>query len=266
MNGTYGIRTPRILTRRQVLFTGGSVLGIAVLGSVTACSGATSEDPAAGTDPSAATPAQEPGSAGDGDGLSWRQASMDFVSAYVLIRGREAAVVDTGTSTSDAVQVISSALGTVELDWDAVRHIVLTHQHGDHAGGLPEVAASAASATLYAGQADLSAIATPQGRTLTPADDGAEVFGMQVIGTPGHTAGHICVFDPTTRVLVAGDALRTTAGLQGSDPQYTADQAAAVASVKKLATLDVSAILPGHGPPLTSNAADALSTLAESLA
>jgi glyoxylase-like metal-dependent hydrolase (beta-lactamase superfamily II) len=95
--------------------------------------------------------------------------------------------------------------------------------------------------------------------------DGDEVFGLRIIGTPGHTAGHVSVFDPDAKVLVAGDALRTTSGLEGSDPQYTADPIDAAASVRKLATLDVKTILPGHGDPLTAGAADELRKLAASL-
>jgi glyoxylase-like metal-dependent hydrolase (beta-lactamase superfamily II) len=66
-------------------------------------------------------------------------------------------------------------------------------------------------------------------------------------------------------VLVAGDALRTTAGLEGSDPQFTADPLDAADSVRKPAKLNVTTILPGHGDPLTTGAAGELSELAASL-
>jgi glyoxylase-like metal-dependent hydrolase (beta-lactamase superfamily II) len=102
-------------------------------------------------------------------------------------------------------------------------------------------------------------------RPLTPLKDGDEVFGLRIVGTPGHTPGHVAVFDPATGVLVAGDALRTTGGLVGPDPQYSEDMGQAAASVRKLAALDVRTILPGHGDPLTSGAAEALSKLAASL-
>jgi glyoxylase-like metal-dependent hydrolase (beta-lactamase superfamily II) len=64
---------------------------------------------------------------------------------------------------------------------------------------------------------------------------------------------------------VAGDALTHTGPLTGSNPQFTADEAQADASVKKLAGLDVQRILFGHGDPLESGAAKALRDLAASL-
>jgi len=114
-----------------------------------------------------------------------------------------------------------------------------------------------------AGAGDLSSIISS--RPLKPLAEGDELFGMRIIDTPGHTLGHISVFEPATSVLVAGDALRTSGGLDGSDPRYTADEAKANDSIRKLAAMDIKAILPGHGEPLTAGASQALRKLAESL-
>ncbi|HEX7188683.1 MAG TPA: MBL fold metallo-hydrolase [Actinomycetes bacterium] len=95
--------------------------------------------------------------------------------------------------------------------------------------------------------------------------DGDEAFGLQVVGSPGHTAGHIAVFDHDAAVLVAGDAVTNTDGLAGSNPQFTEDDAAAADSVRKLAGLEPRVILVGHGPPVDRGAAAELQRLARSL-
>lgn len=245
------------ITRRRLLFTAGSgVLGVTVLNSVAACS-TSGESPSATPAPISPSSAAAPA----GDTGDWKRVNLSFVSAYLLVRGSEVAVVDLGTPGSGSS--IEDGLKAAGQTWSSVKHVILTHQHQDHAGGLADVVPLATGATIYAGEADVSAIGSP--KPLKAVKDGDEVFGLQIVGTPGHTLGHVCVFDPTTGTLVSGDALRTQNGLEGSNPQFTADEAQAAASVKKLAGLDIRTILPGHGDPLTSGAKEALQKLAASL-
>jgi glyoxylase-like metal-dependent hydrolase (beta-lactamase superfamily II) len=249
------------ISRRRLLVTAGSgVLGVAVLNTVTGCAtdpAVPSSTPTTGGGSATAASSAPAGAADLGD---WRRVELTQVSAYLLIRGDEVGVVDLGTLGSESG--IEAALKAAGKDWGAVKHIVLTHQHPDHVGSLKAVN-PLVQATLYAGADDVSAISSD--KPLRPVKDGDEVFGLRIVDTPGHTLGHVSVFDPSTGTLVAGDALRTLNGLEGSDPQYTADEAKAKASVKKLATLDIKVILPGHGDPLTTGAADALQKLAASL-
>ena len=142
-----------------------------------------------------------------------------------------------------------------------MRHVVLTDKHDDHAGSISDVLAEATSATGYIGQADLTEVDAQ----LSVLGDGDEVFGLQVIATPGHTPGHLAVFDEDTGVLVAGDALNNNEGLACSSPEFTEDMAAAEASVIQLARLAPRTILVGHGDPITDGAAAALEELASSL-
>lgn len=249
-----GMEEVRLSRRRLLVSAGSGVLGIAVVNTLAACSD--TDDPAGST--ASSTPGASPsGAPATGE---WQRVDLAFVSAYVLVRGGEAAVVDLGTEGS--AQSIETVLKAAGSGWGSVKHVILTHQHSDHAGGLSEVA-PLVDAALYAGADDVSAISST--KPLQPLKDGDEIFGLRIVGTPGHTAGHVSVFDPSTGVLVAGDALRATAGLEGPDARYTADMAQAAASVRKLAGLEVKTILPGHGAPVTTGAADALTKLAASL-
>ena len=242
--------------------TGRGVLGVAVLG-VAGCtgSGGSGSESSAPGGASSTAPADSGSTAAEG-GLAWSRVDLGFVAAYVLVRGREAAVVDTGVGGS--ADEIGAVLDKAGPGWAGVRHVVLTHKHPDHAGSIGDVLAQAATATAYVGAGDLPEVKAP--RRLTALGDGEEVFGLQVVATPGHTVGHLAVFDPDTKVLVAGDALTNMGRLAGSNPQFTEDKAAAVASVRKLAQLAPGTILVGHGPPVLDGATAALNQLASSLA
>jgi glyoxylase-like metal-dependent hydrolase (beta-lactamase superfamily II) len=188
--------------------------------------------------------------------------NLGIVNAYVLIRGKEAAVVDTGTPNNGSK--IDDVVRTAGLDWNAVHHVVLTHYHPDHIGSVGEVLTAAEKATAYAGSADIPQIKSP--RPLKAVNDNDEVFGLRVIATPGHTPGHVCVFDPAGSLLILGDAMTNIGNkLGGPSPQYTADMAEAHQSVKKLAKLKFQHAVFGHGEPIDNGASQAIAKLAGTL-
>ncbi len=215
--------------------------------------------PAAGdtsADPAPETTAPEQG------GLTFQRVSLGFVSAYVLVRGSEAAIVDTGNGGDG--ERIGEALGELGLGWDAVGHVVLTHSHGDHVGALDEVVAAAPGITAYAGGADIPAIDSPI--ELVAVGDGDQVFGLDIVDTPGHTPGHISVVDPAGSVMLAGDALiGEGGGVGGPAPRFTADLETANASVAKLAGFTYDTAVFGHGDPVVGGAFDAVAELAATL-
>ena len=251
----------RRVGRRWLLTqTGRGAVGIAVLGIAACSSSDSSSSSTAGDSAEPSEPqSSEPGTPDSAGGMEWSRVNLGFVSAYVLVRGKEAAVVDTGVGGS--ADAIGQVLDQAGPGWGGVRHVVLTHKHPDHAGSISDVLDEATSATGYIGQADLTEVDAD----LRALADGDEVFGLQIVGTPGHTVGHISIFDQDTGVLVAGDSLTNEGQLAGSNPGFTEDEAAAAASVRKMADLAPTTILVGHGNPVTDGAADALQQLASSL-
>ena len=90
-----------------------------------------------------------------------------------------------------------------------------------------------------------------------------ELPGWTVIHTPGHTPGHISLFRASDRTLLVGDAFCTTKPesffeaalaqqpeLHGPPAYFTSDWAAARDSVQKLAALNPTTVVPGHGKPI----------------
>ena len=100
-------------------------------------------------------------------------------------------------------------------------------------------------------------------------EDGAllDVPGRpRVVLTPGHTSGHVCL--QTGRSLLTGDALITGHAVTGRrGPQlipnlFHHDPAMADAALDRLAALDASVIIPGHGPVWSDgSAADAVASI-----
>ena len=181
-----------------------------------------------------------------------------FTTAYVLIRGGEAALIDTGVPGSAGR--IGEVIQEASLSWDAVRHVILTHHHGDHAGSIGEVLGAAPSATVWAGAPDIPSIRAP--REIRSAGDGDEVFGLQIVGTPGHTAGHISVFDPVGSALIVGDAAANVGGtVLGSTSPFTRNVAQAHESVRKMAAMTFETAWFMHGEPIQGGASAAFQAL-----
>ena len=241
--------------RRWVLVQASKgVLGFAVLGLAAACSGDDDDE----TDV-----VSGPDHSGSAAGLDWWRVDFAYVSAYVLVRGREAALVDCGLGSR--VDEIGAVLGAAGTGWDRVRHVLITHAHGDHYEGLIEVAARTPDAAIYAGAADteidtglLGAAAAPGYRRrggFRPAD------GRD---SRPHPRPH-----RRLRYRLAGARRRRR------DPQHHRraarpdvgvhrDKGTAEESVRKLAALEPQVILFGHGPPVHRDAAAQLRRLASS--
>ncbi len=262
----------QLLDRRMLLTNWGrGAVAVAILGpAVVACSSngdeaavlvpttaSTSEPPAEPTEDQSA--AEDEPAAADAPTLRWERVNFEFVSAYVLARGDQVAIVDTGTAGN--ADRIEAALTALDAGWGDVDHVILTHLHGDHVGGLPAVLDAAPTAQAYAGEADVAGITSP--RPLVPVNDGDEVFGLEVIATPGHTPGHIAVIDETAGLLVAGDALNESDGrVSGANPQFSSDMVAAAESVRVLAAWRFDTLVVGHGEPIVGDASELVAEVA----
>ncbi len=72
-------------------------------------------------------------------------------------------------------------------------------------------------------------------------------FKLQVIHTPGHSPGSICLYDSEHKVLFSGDTI-SNSGVGRTDLPNS-DRALLLASLKKISNLTVNYMFPGHGPP-----------------
>lgn len=180
----------------------------------------------------------------------WARIGEANSSGYVLVRGGEATVVDTGQWC--VPEVIEAGLTRVGLDWSAVGSVIVTHKHPDHWIGLPTALERAPDAAVFAGAADIPHIASP--RPIVAVGAGDRVMDLAIIPTPGHTPGHIAVHDEAGGVLVVGDAIAYSQA-HGFDVLPTSEDLPQTrASLGILAALSFDTLLPGHGFALIGGA------------
>ncbi|MGO4529833.1 MBL fold metallo-hydrolase [Paenibacillus sp. 2TAF8] len=101
-------------------------------------------------------------------------------------------------------------------------------------------------------------------RTLADGDILPLQGGIQVIHTPGHTPGHLCLYLGEQQLLLAADELRVVDDeLVGPAPPATPDMPEALRSMKKLTGLTVDKVLCYHGGEYTQQPEKRIAELAE---
>ena len=173
--------------------------------------------------------------------------TLDGTNTWLLDVDAESVIlVDPGPDDPAHLQAVRGALGE---RW--VRDIVLTHGHLDHSAG----------ANLFAeafGVAVRALDPQPGHERLAPGDvlDYPQAQ-VHVVGTPGHTHDSVSLYLPAASALLTGDTIlgRGTTVVAHPDGRL-ADYLDSLQRLRELvATRDVTAVWPGHGPALPDAAA-----------
>jgi hydroxyacylglutathione hydrolase len=170
---------------------------------------------------------------------------------------REAIAIDTAIPSLDFVRRELEARG-----W-SLRLIVSTHGHWDHIGDNAALAAHT-GAGIAVHRLDRDRLEHPD-RGMAPfaippsvpavelAEGGIIRFGemrLEVLHTPGHTAGSVSLLAPDDALLFSGDTLFASGWGRVDLPGGSAEQMAA--SLARLARLDDHVrVFPGHGSATT---------------
>ena len=183
-------------------------------------------------------------------------------SNIYLIADEIVALIDAGTGQHQLeVESNMRELGFGPGDIDLILN---THCHYDHVGGDHAfVRASGCGVAIH----ELDGQPLREGDAITTC---AVVFGveleplepaqllregerielgeltLEVLHTPGHTRGSVCFYGREQRVLFSGDTV--FCGGVGRVDLPTSDGAAMANSLRRLASLEVEELFPGHGP------------------
>jgi len=223
----------------------------------------------------------------------------DLVNVYLVADESGVTVIDTGVSGIwKELEPELAAMGKAPSD---IRGVLLTHGDSDHVGfaerlrsehGVPVFVHEADAArargeekkpNVGLGSWKIGPLARfmwygmlrggfgtkpiREVRTLSGGET-LELPGRpHVIHMPGHSPGSVAYHVPSVGAVFVGDALTTGHVLTGaSGPQpapFTQDPGLADASLERIASLDATWVLPGHGPPWDGGAAEAVRRVRE---
>ena len=212
-----------------------------------------------------------------------RQIRFPGVNGFLLESKSDGLIlIDTGVEGSE--RLVRGAVEFLGLGLRDIRHILVTHCHPDHVGGLAALKALT-GATIYMHKRDALLVATgramrrmppspgllnrilyqimiaPKPKTIRPVkadvlvghgDEIPVAGGISVIHTPGHTEGHLVFLARKQRAAFLGDA---AANLFGLRPMMAYEHyRQGVMSLQNLSRYDFEVACFGHGPTIRSGA------------
>jgi len=185
----------------------------------------------------------------------------DFQTNCYVLRadesGADCLIVDAGLDSREL-------LASLERDRLNPVAIVLTHGHADHIVGLEALRRRFGSMKVYIHTLDAALLSDPEANlsaftgaayTADPADvlleEGDVVeeaaLRLEVLHTPGHTPGGICLHTPQEKAVFVGDTLFADSVGRTDFPGGSMEQLVRSIKTKLFILPDETTVYPGHG-------------------
>jgi len=179
-----------------------------------------------------------------------------FDGNVYLILDEKPILVDAGMMAAPTLRNIKKLIDPAKIE-----KIVLTHCHHDHSGAAPELKAATGARLLLSEKEvgavgdDLASVAylfgqqAPQYEVDQTLKEGMVLdigeWKLEVMETPGHSQGSLCLYEPRAKVLFSGDTVFPDGNIGRTD-MYGGSTPDLVASIERLTGLDVEIMYPGH--------------------
>jgi hydroxyacylglutathione hydrolase len=197
------------------------------------------------------------------EGIWWVEEAGMSSNVYYLAQGRT--LIDAGNFYGLLHEL------SQEFDISLLENLFLTHCHFDHVGGMGELF-DWCNPKVYGHLDTLPYISfnnVPFMKIMEKAGRVDQVVLLrggeriqagphllEIIPTPGHTRGDICLYERHNRILFSGDTVfpsTPTENILADADKQLGDKEALIASLARLVPYPVDFLLPGHGMPAFSD-------------
>jgi endoribonuclease LACTB2 len=165
-------------------------------------------------------------------------------------------LVDPATPYQNEQARFDAHLAALLLPGGRVAGIIATHHHVDHVGDIARLRALH-GCPVYAHPETARRVDFPVDVLLAEGDvlhvEGRVPRRFEVLFTPGHAQGHVCLWEPDARLLIAGDMVAGVGSIL-IDPA-DGHMGTYLAQLERLAALRPRALIPAHGPLLVDGEA-----------
>jgi glyoxylase-like metal-dependent hydrolase (beta-lactamase superfamily II) len=201
------------------------------------------------------------------------QIPNSFVNLDLILEADGLTLIDAGLAKSGP-KVALEAMAKLGHRSQDLKRILFTHSDRDHTGGAAELkrisGSSLQTSAHEAGMMTQGLAGRPVNNPVIrlmlglmvpgiPAqaadvllENGQDIpvlGGLHVISTPGHTPGHVSYDSSSTKILFAGDSMRSEKDSLGFGAgPFTWNLEAGIESVRQQAELEVELVCCGHGP------------------
>ncbi|KAM7197182.1 Beta-lactamase-like protein [Naviculisporaceae sp. PSN 640] len=170
--------------------------------------------------------------------------TLQGTNTYLVGTGPNRILIDTAQGLPSWKAALQRTLAEENA---TVSSAIITHWHGDHVGGIPDLLDFSPSSKIYKNQNQDPRSSLKKGEQLDIADN--QIFSvpgatLRAVHTPGHTIDHMVL------LLQEEDSMFTGDNVLGHGTAVFEDLGAYLASLTKMATLFNGKAYPGHGAVL----------------
>ncbi|KAF2997725.1 hypothetical protein E8E14_001356 [Neopestalotiopsis sp. 37M] len=161
--------------------------------------------------------------------------TLQGTNTYIVGTGRSRLIIDTGQGSPQWIENVVSLLGSMGV---ILSHVLLTHWHGDHTGGVADLMKSYPHLTTAIYK---NSPARDQNNIIDGQPFSVEGATVRALHTPGHAHDHMCF------VLEEENAMFTGDNILGHGTTAVEELGPIMSSWRRMLTQNCERGYPGHG-------------------